>query len=114
MHLPASRCRQRSKKKITESRTRVGAAAFPPPDHRVALGDQVGSAPEVEVWKRGPERGHEGFDVVPAVAWRMQRILQQHVGSSEFIDDGEIAGFSPECGEPTADDGFVLCFCGHT
>ena len=33
MHLPASRCRQRAEKKITESRTCVDAAAFPTPDH---------------------------------------------------------------------------------
>src|SRR2546426_5131683 len=66
MHLPACRGRQRSEKKITESRPRVGAATFPTPDHIVALGDQVGSAPEVEVRKRGPEIGHEGFDVVTA------------------------------------------------
>src|SRR5690348_14197109 len=114
MHLPASRCRQRSDKKITESRTSVGAAAFPTTDHIVALGDKVGSAPEVEVWKRCPESGHEGFDVVTPAAWLMQRILQKHVGSGEFVDDGEIAGFTPERGEPAADDGFVFCFFGHT
>src|SRR5215468_12564249 len=72
MHLPARRCRQRSHQKITESRPSVRAAAFPPTDHIVAFGDQLGSAPEVEVWKRGPERAHEGFDVVTAAAWRMQ------------------------------------------
>src|SRR5215468_1983594 len=114
MHLPPGRGRQCSEQKITERRPRVGAAAFPPPDHIVALSDQVGRAPEVKVRKRSTESGHEGFDVVTTAAGRMQRILQEHVGRGEFVDDGEIAGFPPERGEPAADDGFVCCFFGHT
>jgi hypothetical protein len=29
-----------------------------------------------------------------AAAWSMQRILQEHVGSGEVVDDAEIAGLS--------------------
>ena len=71
MHCPARRGRQRAKQKITERRPRVGAAAFPPPDHIVALSDQVGCALEVKVRKRSTESGHEGFDVVTTAAGRM-------------------------------------------
>jgi hypothetical protein len=48
-----------------------------------------------------------------AVAWRMQRILQQHVGSGELVDDAEITFFAPKLREPTAYDGFVFFFFGH-
>ena len=37
----------------------------------------------------------------------MQRILEQHVGSGEFVDDNELAGFPPERGKPATDDGFI-------
>jgi hypothetical protein len=44
----------------------------------------------------------------------MQRILQQHVGRSEFIYDAEIAGLTPKIGEPPTNDGFILLFFGHS
>src|ERR1700693_2606707 len=50
--------------KVIEGRTGVGSAAFPLADDSVALGDQIGDAPEVEVGERGAEVGHERLDVV--------------------------------------------------
>src|SRR4029077_8996874 len=39
-------------RKITERRTAKRATAFPTADHMIALGDEVGSAPEIEIRKR--------------------------------------------------------------
>src|SRR3981081_2870537 len=49
MHLSPRRRRQRSNQEVPESRTRVSAAAFPTADDIVTLGDQVRSAPEIEI-----------------------------------------------------------------
>ena len=49
MHLPASCGRQRSDEKITERRTAMCATALPTADHIIALGDELGSAPEIEL-----------------------------------------------------------------
>src|ERR1700738_2471514 len=43
----------------------------------------------------------------------MQRILEQHVGGGEFIDDLGIPGISPEPLEPTADNSLVVLFARH-
>jgi hypothetical protein len=43
-----------------------------------------------------------------AAAWRMQRVLQEHVGGSQLVDDSEIAGRTPEIREPAADDGLIV------
>jgi len=40
----------------------------------------------------------------------MQRVLQQHVGLGEFVDDAEVARLTPEIREPTPDDGLVVLF----
>ena len=40
----------------------------------------------------------------------MQRILEQHAGGGEFIDDLGIPGISPEPLEPTADNSLVVLF----
>ena len=44
MHFPVGRGRQRSEEKITERRTGVRAAALPTADHKIALGNEIGSA----------------------------------------------------------------------
>src|SRR5580692_10417796 len=113
MHLPAGRCRQRSDEKITESRAGVRAAAFPSADHVVALGNEISRAPEIEVRKRFPEVSHESLDIRVTLPWRMQRILQEHVGSGELVNDSEIACLPPEIREPTADDDLVVFFFRH-
>src|ERR1700674_4099259 len=90
------------------------AATFPAANNVVALGDQVGGAPEIEVRKCFAEIGHERLDVLTAAARLVQRILQKHVRRGEFIDDAEIAGLAPEIGEPTAHDCLVVIFLGHS
>jgi hypothetical protein len=37
---------------------------------------------------------HERLDVIATTAWFVQRILQEHVGRGELVDDGELAGLS--------------------
>ena len=44
---------------------------------------------------------------------RMQRILQEHVGSGELVNDAEIAGFTPEIREPAAYRGLGVFLFGH-
>src|SRR5258708_14593887 len=51
-HLSTGRRRQRPDEEVAEGRAVVRAAAFPAADHIVALGDEVRSAPEVEVRER--------------------------------------------------------------
>jgi hypothetical protein len=43
----------------------------------------------------------------------VQRILQKHVGRSEFVDNTELAGLTLEVGEPAANDGLVIFLFGH-
>src|SRR5207245_4637250 len=88
-------------------------AAFPAADHVVALGDEVRSAPKVEVRECFTEPSHESLDICVAATRRMQRILQEHVVSGELVDDVEIAGFAPELREPAAYDGLVVLFLRH-
>src|SRR6185295_3212974 len=107
-HLSAGRSRQRSRQEVTESRTRMRTATFPAADHIVAFGDQISRAPEIEVRESIAKVGHERLDVSPAAARLMQRVLQEHVGSRELVDDVEIAGFSPEIREPAAHDCLVV------
>jgi hypothetical protein len=71
-------------------------------DDIIAVGNEIGSAPKVEIRKRFAEIGHERFDVVMAPAWRMQRVLQEHVGSGELVNDAQVAGFPPEVRKPAA------------
>ena len=91
----------------------MGAATFPLTDDVVALGDQIGRAPEIEIGERGAEVGHERLDVVAAAAGLVQRIFQQHVGRGDLVDDREIDVLAPEFGEPAADDGLVVFFLAH-
>src|ERR1700750_560991 len=89
------------------------AAAAPAANYIVSLGDKICGAPEVEVWERFAEIGHECLNVLAATPRFVQRVLKKHVGRSKFIDDVEIVCLAPEIGEPTPHDGFVVIFLGH-
>src|SRR5262249_11429972 len=73
----------------------------------------VRGAPEVEIRKRLAEVLHEGLDVCMTATRRVQRVLQQHVGSSELVDDGGVVLLTPEMREPAADDGLVVVLSRH-
>jgi hypothetical protein len=113
LHLPAGVSRQASDQEVIESGTGMRAASLPATDDVVAFRDQVGCAPEIEIRECLPEVGHEGLDVIATPAGFVQRILQQHVGRGQFIDDAEIAGLAPEMREPSTDDGLVVIFLRH-
>src|SRR5206468_12973454 len=65
------------------------------------------------VRKRFAEISHERLDIRMPITRRMQRVLQEHVGSGELVNDAEIAGFTPEIREPAAYRGLVVFFFGH-
>jgi hypothetical protein len=88
VHLSAGRGRQAADEEVVEGRTRMRAAAFPLADDIVALGDQVGGAPEVEVGECSPEVGHERLDVGAAAPGFVKGILEQHVWRRDLIDTG--------------------------
>src|ERR1700687_2317642 len=67
MHLPSGRRRQRSDEKITERRTALCATAFPTADTIIAFGNEIRSAPEMEVRKRFAEISHERVDICMAL-----------------------------------------------
>src|ERR1700682_1648171 len=107
-HLAARVGRERSHQEVAEGGTSMRATTYPLADDVIAFCDQVRGATECEIGKRATEVGHEGLDVGTATTWLMQGILQEHIGCGEFIDDGEITLLTPEAGEPTADNGFVI------
>src|SRR4030081_3357885 len=113
LHLPAGIGRQRSHQEVAECGSGVRSAAFPTADNVVALRDEIRSAPEIEVGECRPEIRHECLDVIPALARLMQRVPQEHIGRSEFIDNSEVAGLTPEIGEPATHDSLVVIFSGH-
>src|SRR5260221_9242733 len=113
VHLAARRRGPRSDKEVAKGRTGVRAAAFPATNHILTLGNQLSRAPEVEVWERFTKSRHEDLDLLMAPTWLMQRVVQQHVGSSEFVNDAEIARFTPELRKPATDDGLVFAFLRH-
>jgi hypothetical protein len=86
------------------------SAAFSSTDDVVAFRDEIRSAPEVEIGERFPKVRHECLDVFTATARFVQRILQEHVGRSEFIDNSEIASLAPKIREPPANNGLVVFF----
>ncbi len=112
-HFPAGRGRQRSDEEIAECRTGMRAASVPTADYIVPLGDKISCTPEVEVWERFAETGHERLDVLAATSRLVQRVAQEHVGSSKFVDDVEVAVLAPKIGEPTAYDSLVVILFGH-
>src|SRR5262245_36740928 len=109
-HLPAGRCGQRADRKVAVGGTRMRAAAVPTTDHVVALGDEVGRAPEVEIRERLAELGHERLHLRAAPARRAQGALQEDIGRAEFVDDGGVPRIAPELREPATDDRLVLLF----
>jgi hypothetical protein len=112
-HLAAGVGRQASDQEVIESGTGMRSASRPTTDDVVALRDEVGCAPEVEIRERLPEVGHERLDVIATAAGFVQRIVQQHVGRGQFVDNAEIAGLAPEMREPSTHDGLVVFFLRH-
>src|SRR5258708_22036225 len=66
-------CRwQRPDEEVAEGRAGVRAATFPATNHIVALGDEVRSAPEVEVRERFTQPGPKCLDIRMAATRRTQ------------------------------------------
>src|SRR5882724_8654005 len=105
--------RQRSDEEIAECRPRMGSAAFPSADDVIAFRNQIRGAPEIEIGERFAKVRHKRLDVFSATARFVKRILQQHVGCGEFIDNSEVAGLAPKIREPPANDSFVIFFLRH-
>jgi hypothetical protein len=109
-HLAAGVGRQRSRQEVAERLPGMRSAAFPSTDDIVAFRDEIRSTPEVEIGECFPKVRHERSDVLTATAWFVERILQEHVWRSEFIDDCEVAGLAPKIREPSANDDLVVFF----
>jgi len=88
----------------------MSAAAFPSTNDIIALGDEIGSAPELEVREGGAEIEHKIPHVLPTATRRMQRILEQHVRGREFVDDLWVPRITPESVEPAPYEGLVFLF----
>src|SRR5260370_41789409 len=89
------------------------AATFPTAHDVVALSNEIGSPPEIEIGEGLSKIGHERLDIFSAPTWRVQRVLQKHVRSGQFIDNAEVASLAPKIGEPAAYDCLVILFFGH-
>src|SRR5258708_10974721 len=96
VHFPAGRGRQRSNEEITECRTGMCAAALPTADYIVPLGDEISSAPEVEIRERFAEIGHECLDVFAATARLGPRVAQKQGGIRQVADHVAGAGPGPD------------------
>ena len=88
--------------------------ALPLADDVIVLGDQIGSSPKVEVGEGSPEVGYERLDVGATTARLVQRVFQQHIGRSEFVDHRRVEVLAPKLGEPAPDDGLVVGFLAHS
>src|ERR687892_2447170 len=84
------------------------AAALPPTDDVVALGDEVGRSVEAQVRERGTEPPRELAHFVPAAARRVHGVLEADVGSGELVDDVWVVFGAPELCKPAPDDGLVV------
>src|SRR6266550_8719008 len=104
-HLAAGISRQGSHQEVAECGSRMRSAAFPAADDVVTFRDKIRSAPEVQIRERLSEVRHERLDVFPASARFVERIPQEHVGCSEFIDNSEVASLAPEIRKPPANNG---------
>src|SRR5690349_2703919 len=113
MHLAPGCGREAANRKVVEGWTRMSSAALPSADDIVALGDQIGCAPEIEIGECGAETGHEGFDVITAATRLVQRVFEQHVRRGKLVDNRKIDVLAPELSKPAADDGFVIMFLAH-
>src|SRR3981081_4675181 len=109
-HLAAGVGRQRSREEVAERLPGMRTATFPSTDDVVALRDEIRSAPEVEIGERFPKVRHERLDVLMATARFVERILQEHVGRGEFIDNSEVASLPPKMREPPANNGLLVFF----
>src|SRR5262249_42646849 len=90
VHLPARVRGQAAGEEVLEGRAGVGAAAFPLADDVVALGEELGRAPELQVGERDAEIHHEGLDVFAAFPRLVQRIFQQHVRRGNLVDHVQV------------------------
>src|ERR1700737_2735311 len=98
VHLPARVGGKAAGEEILEGGPGGGAAALPLADDVVALGDEVGRAPEVQIGECGAEIGHEGLDVFATFAGLMQRVFKQHIRRRKLVDHTQIAGLAPKVG----------------
>src|ERR1700746_2974440 len=105
--------RQGSRQEVGECWSSVCSATFPSADHMIAVRDEIGGAPEIEIGERLAKISHERLDIFPTSARLMQRILKQHVRRGEFVDDSEIAALAPEFSKPATDDGLVVVLSRH-
>src|SRR5258708_27388754 len=112
-HLATGIGRQRAHQEVAECGSGMGAAAFPAADDVIAFRDKIRCAPEAQIRESLSEIGHERLDVFPSPARCVERILQQHVGRSDFIDNSEVASLAPEIREPPADNSLVIFFLRH-
>src|SRR3981189_282924 len=112
-HLAAGVGRKRSRQEVAERLPGMRSAAFPSTDDVVAFRDEIRSAPEVEIGERFPKVRHERLDVFMATARFVERILQEHVGRGEFIDNSEVASLAPKIREPPASPGLDAIFIAH-
>src|SRR5580693_7044086 len=87
-HFPTGVCRQRSLNEVTERWAGMGTSTVPLPDDVIALGDKIRGSPEIKIRECLAEVGHEGLDVRVAPARLVKRILQEHVGRGDLIDNG--------------------------
>src|SRR6202158_4070885 len=108
MHLSARRRRKRADEEIAKSGAGVNATALPTTDHVIALGDEIGSTPELEVRERSAEIHHKTPHLLATPARRMQRILEQHVRGGEFVDDLGVPRITPEPVKPASNEGLVF------
>lgn len=72
VHFPPRRGAKRSDEEIAERWAGVRAAAFPAADDIVALRNEVGCAPEIEIGERFAKAGHKCLDILAAATRRMQ------------------------------------------
>jgi hypothetical protein len=86
---------------------------FPPTDDIISLGDEIGSAPELEVRKGGAEIEHEIPHFFATPTRSVQRILEQHVRGGELVNDLWVPRISPEPLEPASNEGLVFLFTCH-
>src|SRR6267154_3992091 len=109
-HLAPRSCGQRAHEEITKRRAGVRAATLPTADDNIALGNEIGRAPKLEIRESRAEIHHEVPNVLATATRRMQRILKQHVGRGEFINDVGVPRIAPKPFEPSAHNGLVVLF----
>ena len=89
------------------SRSGMCAACLPTDDDDGAVGNEGTELAELEVGEGCAEPGHEDLYGRTPASGIVHRVLQEHVGCGQLVDDGGIVGSAPERGEPPSDDRFV-------